>query len=117
MRKSIVLTIAVLLILVLAFTITACDKIEDVTTLRGLVRKWYPKNNPGRYAVVGDSLIVANSLTDDTDDVLKMVQTIGNHFNCSPKVHFGELNFDDFQNGERAATTPSDNPASAGAIG
>lgn len=93
------------------------DKIEDVTKLREIVRKYYPKGNPGRYAVVGDSLIVANSLTDDTDDVLKMVQTIGNTFNRRADIHFDELNFDDFQNGERAATTPSDNPASAGAIG
>jgi len=93
------------------------DKIKDVTALRGVVRKWYPLSDPGRYAVVGDSLIVANSLTDDTDDVLAMVALIGNTFGCSPNVKFGELNFDNFQNGERVATTPSDNPASAGGIG
>ena len=93
------------------------DKIEDVTTLRGIVRKWYPKNNPGRYAVVGDNLIVANSLTDDTDDVLKMVQTIGNTFNRRVNIHFDELNFDDFQNEERVATTSSDAPARAGTAG
>ena len=70
------------------------DRIENVTALREVVRKWYPLSNPGCYAVVGDSLIVTNNIKDDTDDVLAMVAFIGNHFNCSPKVHFGELNFD-----------------------
>ena len=93
------------------------DKIEDVTALRGIVRKWYPKNDPGRYAVVGASLIVAGSLTDDTDDVKKMCARIGDTFNRQVDIHFGELDFDDFQNGERVATTPSVNPASAGADG
>jgi hypothetical protein len=93
------------------------DPIEDVTALRGIVRKQYLKNNPGRYAVVGDSLIVANSLTDDTDNVKKMGAIIGNTFNRQVDIHFGELNFNDFQNGERVATTPSVNPASAGDIG
>ena len=93
-------------------------KDKDLNALRVVVERWYPKSRSHeRYAVVSNDLIIANSLTDDTDDVLTMVAFIGNHFNCSPKVHFGELNFDDFQNGERAATTPSDNPASAGAIG
>ena len=39
------------------------DKVKDVTALRGVVRKWYPPSDPGCYAVVGDSLIVTNSLT------------------------------------------------------
>lgn len=90
------------------------DKIEDTTTLRGIVRKWYPKNNPGRYAVVGDSLIVANSLTDDTDDVKKMGAIIGDTFNRQVNIHFGELNF---ENEERVATTSSDAPARAGTAG
>lgn len=94
------------------------NHIKDLKSLRAVVERWYPKSRSHeRYAVVSNDLIVANSLTDDTDDVLSMVAFIGNHFNCSPTVKFGELNFDDFQNGERAATTPSDSPASAGAIG
>jgi hypothetical protein len=93
------------------------DKIDDLTTLRGIVRNWYPKNDPSCYAVISNTIIITNNLTDDTDDVLAMVTFIGNVFKCSPKVHFGELNFDDFQNGERATTTPSDSPASAGADG
>lgn len=90
------------------------DKIENVTALRGVVRKWYPLSDPGCYAVVSDSLIVTNNLKDDTDDVLEMVAFIGAAFNRRMNIHFGELNF---QNGERVATTPSDNPASAGDIG
>ncbi|MBO7678411.1 MAG: hypothetical protein J6S75_01940 [Thermoguttaceae bacterium] len=96
------------------------DRIDDVRSLTAVVRRWYPKNNPGAYAVVGDRLIVANSLTNDTDKVLEMVAFIGNHFSRGVKVHFGELNLPDyanFQNGDKVATPPSDVPASAGAIG
>lgn len=91
--------------------------IGDIRSLTAVVRRWYPKNNPGAYAVVGDRLIVANSLTDDTDKVLEMVAFIGNTFKRSMNVHFGELNLPDyanFQNGDKVATPPSVNPASAG---
>lgn len=94
--------------------------IDDVRALTAVVRRWYPKNNPSAYAVVGDRLIVANSLEDNTDKVLEMVAFIGNEFKRSMNVHFGELNFPDyanFQNGDKTATPPSDVPASAGAIG
>lgn len=96
------------------------DKIENVTALRGVVRKWYPLSDPGCYAVVSDNLIVTNNFKNDTDDVLAMVAFIGNAFSRSMNIHFGELNFPDysnFQNGERVATTPSDNSASADGIG
>lgn len=93
--------------------------IDDVHALTAVVRRWYPKNNPGAYAVVGDRLIVANSLVDDPDRVREMVAFIGNTFNRSMDIHFGELNLPDysFQNGDKVATPPSVNPASAGAIG
>ena len=91
------------------------DPIEDLKALRAVVERWYPKKQSHkRYAVVGDRLIVANSLSDDTDDVLAMVAFIGNTFNRRVNIHFDELNF---QNEERVATTPSDNSASADGIG
>lgn len=79
--------------------------IDNVRALTAAVSRWYrttidrptddkpvKPDSPVLGATVGDRLIVVASSVDDPDRVLEMVAFIGNTFNRSMNVRFGELN-------------------------